>query len=341
MQFCRPIICVPGTQSTNSHNNILANVEMSKRYVQRQTDPEFRNRLLVLAFGAVPATLTCGFALLAFIVGIASLPSPAGFLMVFLGGAGILGTYSLWMIVFGFWSRIIAFGLVAGIVAMLPLLLVKGLPFAEWFGVSGATLLKLSPLIVALVWLSLSPKATHGAPRTRKELAMGGIAVMASLTIPALFILAPIWATPLAKVWYKRGFEGAVTAALTDIPGNETACIYDDSRNIFVTSVGQLNVDRMIEKAVQDKALRPRRRLLQRDPHFRVYSAGRTYYWSFRQKELHAFRGDRWTLTSEIERTCDAYKQHPRSFEQAYRERDGITVTEENFCCKSGQETRF
>ena len=262
--------------------------------------------------------------------------------MVLLGGAGILGTYSLWMIVFGFWSRIIALGLAAGIVGMLPLLLVPRLAFdipAAWVGVVAATLIKVSPVCVALVWLALSPKATHGVPRTLKELSSGGIAVIASLAFPVLALFAPVWATPIAKLWYEPGFEKAVAKALMEIPDYENACIYDDTRHMFVSSIERLDVQRMIEKAVQDKAPRPRLNGLQRDPHFRVYNGRNTYYWSFRDEQFHAFRGDRWTLAGTGKRLCEAYGNSPAKYRHAFQARHGMTVSEANFCCNSGQRS--
>lgn len=246
----------------------------------------------MLVFGAIPATLFCGFAGGLSIFGLVMLPSPVGFLMVLFGGAGVLGTYSLWMVFFGFWSRFIVFGLVAGILAMLPALI----SFELSFTALPLNLVRASPIVVAISCLVLSPKATHGEPRTFRDFSKGGIAIVASLVIPILALFAPVWATPLARMWYEPGFEQAVTKALAEIPGSENACIYDDSQNRFVTSVDQLDVGRMIEKSVQDNVPRPRFNSVQRDPHFRVYSGGRTYYWSFRDERLHAFGGNRWTL---------------------------------------------
>ena len=157
--------------------------------------------------------------------------------------------------------------------------------------------------------------------------------MIATLLIPLLAVFAPVWATPVARLWYASGFEEDVTAALAAIDDSGAACIYDDTRNIFVTSVDQLNVDRMIRQAVRDKSPRLDMDGLQRDPHFRVYSNGRTYYWSFRSRKLHAFRGDRWSLVPQIERGCEAFRQDPRSLKQAYRDREGLLVTEDNFCC--------
>lgn len=316
---------------------------MSRRFVQRQADPEFRNRVLTLVFGAIPATFYCGFAVLALILGLIMLPSPFGFLMVLLGGAGALGTYSLWMIVFGFWSRLISYGLVTGIVAMLPFLIFPRLAFdisASWVGSVASFLLKVSPVCVALVWLSLSSRTTYRAPRTLREMVWSSIAVLASLAVPALAIFAPVWATPIARLWYETGFEENVAEALAEIGDSESACIYDDGLHMFVTSIDQLDAGGMIERAVQDKSPRPRLRVLQRDPHFRVYSGGHTYYWSFRDKKLYPFRGNRWTLAPRIEKSCSAYRQNPASFQRAYMDREGIAVTEDNFCCSTKSDSQ-
>lgn len=177
------------------------------------------------------------------------------------------------------------------------------------------------------------PKVTFGMFRIRKVFLLVSLVAVSVL---ALWFSAPVWVTPIAKLWYKPGFEEAVTEALSDLPDYESACIYDDTTNIFVTSVGQLNVERMIEKAARDNGPKFRLNALHRDPHFRVYSGGHTYYWSFRNEKFHPFWRDRWTLAGTIKRSCEAYNRHPNVFKQAYREREGIAVTEENFCCQTG-----
>jgi len=157
------------------------------------------------------------------------------------------------------------------------------------------------------------------------------VAVAAVFAFWVLWVLAPIFATPVAKFWYEPGFEDAVAEALTEIPNYENACIYDDTRHMFVTSIGELDVGRMIEQAMEDKALIPRTH--QRDPHFRVYNGRNTFYWSFRESEFHAFWGDRWTLAETGKRLCEAYGNSPAEFRHSFQERNEIAVNEANFCC--------
>jgi hypothetical protein len=113
-------------------------------------------------------------------------------------------------------------------------------------------------------------------------------------------------------------------------------CIYDDAQGMFVTSPGQLGVRRMIEKSLNDMAPIFRMNVQQRDPHFRVYSGGRTYYWSFRNSKFYGFEGQRWTLADRSAQMCAAYRRDPIQVQQAYLEQSGIAVTEANFCCGSG-----
>lgn len=158
-------------------------------------------------------------------------------------------------------------------------------------------------------------------------------AAMVSTGLIIAVIFAPIWATLIAKLCYKPGFEESVAKALAEIPDFEKACIYDDARNIYVTSLDQLNVDRMIEKAVQDRIPKFSFDGRQRDPHFRVYVNGDTYWWSFRERNLNLFREDSWTLADHSERSCRAYKRDPRLFRDAFRQIYSIEATEDNFCC--------
>lgn len=118
---------------------------------------------------------------------------------------------------------------------------------------------------------------------------------------------APSLATPVAKLYYEEGFEKAVAVALKEIPDSANACIYDDAQNIFVTSIDQLDLGRMIEKAIRDKIPRPRPNGLQRDPHFRVLANGKTYYWSFHDAKLYAFPARSWTLTGERSYVLSVY----------------------------------
>ena len=60
---------------------------------------------------------------------------------------------------------------------------------------------------------------------------------------------------------------------------------------------------------------------------------GRTYYWSFRDKAFHGFYADRFTLAGTAERLCKYYRQSPQSYREAFRSREGIDVSEDNFCC--------
>ncbi len=152
-------------------------------------------------------------------------------------------------------------------------------------------------------------------------------------------VFSPYWATPAARLYYETGFDDAVADALKGIPGSASACIYDDSQHIFVTSIDQLDASRMIEEAIRDRIPRLPPRGLQRDPHFRVLADGKTYYWSFRDATLHPFPGTDWTLTGLSARICPAYMQSPQLYEEAFRDLYGITVTAGNFCCGLGEET--
>ena len=151
--------------------------------------------------------------------------------------------------------------------------------------------------------------------------------------LSALFVFAPFWATPAARLYYETGFDDTVAAALSEIPGSANACIYDDSQNIFVTSIDQLDAGRMIGKAVRDRIPRPRRSGSQKDPHFRVLADGKTYYWSFREAKLYPFPGTNWTLAELSSTICPAYIRSPELYQEAYRKIHGIDVTAENFCC--------
>ena len=75
----------------------------------------------------------------------------------------------------------------------------------------------------------------------------------------------------------------------------------------------------------------------QRDPHFRVYTGGATYFWSFEESGLIRFEGDRWTLEGTGREQCDEYNARPAEYKQLYRERLGFAVTEANFCCDTGE----
>lgn len=265
------------------------------------------------------------------------LPSPAGFFFVMYGGAGMLGTYALWMICFGFWSGPVRIGLIAGVVAMLPLLvlpMLTGTVPALWIGPVAAYLLMLSPVVIALAWFFLFSASTLRRPQSLRETASGILAVTVTLVIPLMAIFAPVWATPVARLWYESGFEEDVSSAIAALNTSGQVCIYDDSRHLFVSSAEQLDSATMIERAVRDHTPAIRLNGLQRDPHFRVYARGQTYYWSFRASELHVFRGDRWTLEHTIEKSCAALRQDPRSLQQAYMSRGSFLPTEATLCCE-------
>ncbi len=145
----------------------------------------------------------------------------------------------------------------------------------------------------------------------------------------SLAFYATAWVTPVAKIWFKSGFTDSVEGALSAIPNVDRACIYDDSRRIFVSDVKQLDVDRMLEIAVKDYMPFFWGRTHQRDPHFRVLVDEKTFYWSFHKQAFHLFGGDRWTLVGTSDRLCARYKESP----ELYTRRGGLAVSEENFCC--------
>jgi len=161
------------------------------------------------------------------------------------------------------------------------------------------------------------------------------------IALVTLWIIAPVWLTPIAKLWYEPGFEQAVEKALAEIPGSENACIYDDSLGIYVTSIQQLQLERMIERAVQDRVSLPSLDPVLRHPHFRVYAGDETYYWSFRSKQLQAFRSSTWTLEGYSVDKCSDLKRSPGFYQNAFRDSYGIEVGEENFCCGSSLPIDF
>lgn len=171
---------------------------------------------------------------------------------------------------------------------------------------------------------------------TLAKILLAFVALSAPLAALIAWILLPIWATPIAMWWYKPGFEEAVTDALSRLPKPASYCIYDDQMGLFVTDPSQLAVDRMIAGAVRDRTPDYWGER-QRDPHFRVYSDGATYYWSFDQSALIRFQGDRWTLRGVGHGRCENYNAFPEDLRQVYRDRVGLSVTEANFCCDTGQ----
>ncbi len=177
------------------------------------------------------------------------------------------------------------------------------------------------------------PKRSLGGDQVLKRLRWSSLFVVGLIALCALMFFAPNLATPVAKLYYEDGFNKAVAAAFKEIPDSASACIYDDSQNIFVTSLDQLNLDRMIGKAVQDRIPNISLDGRQRDPHFRVLANGKTYYWSFHDAKFYAFPAGRWTLTGESARMCSAYMQSPQLYQETFRSLYGIAVSEENFCC--------
>lgn len=149
-----------------------------------------------------------------------------------------------------------------------------------------------------------------------------------------LVVFAPVIVTPLAKLWYEPGFEDSVAEAMQVIPESEGACIYDDSRGIFVTSIEQLDVGRMIERAVRNRFPIPRNPSFIH-PHFRIYSGGQTYYWSFRDRGFKSFSHSGFSLVDEGTSVCESFRSNPEILQTWFKELTGLAVTEDNFCCIS------
>jgi len=162
------------------------------------------------------------------------------------------------------------------------------------------------------------------------------ILVIITLYLAYIFLLPfgrPL-VQPVATWWYGSDFVSDTTKAAARISDTVERCIFDDSRNIFVESFADLDVDKMIDKALNDTYPRFRLERPQRDPHFRILVNNRTHYWSFRERKFFAFRGDRWSLKQGLARKmCAYYQENPESFEKAFWERNGIRVEEGNFCC--------
>ena len=175
------------------------------------------------------------------------------------------------------------------------------------------------------------PKATFGVNQELNVFRWLVSGVVALSLLGLAVLSASVWISPIAKFWYEPGFQDAVIGALDELPGSPDVCIYDDTRHMFVASVGSLDVDRMIEKAVGDNLPVPRTH--QRDPHFRVYDGERTYYWSFKSGGFHAFVGDRFSLTETGSTLCAAFKKTPADYRYSFEQRNGIAVDKANFCC--------
>lgn len=78
-------------------------------------------------------------------------------LVIVWGIAGLFGTYALWMVAFGFRSPIIFAGLLAGLIALTPVLLTRLVQLPLWDfedGIGRLTILAISTLIVLLGWLA-------------------------------------------------------------------------------------------------------------------------------------------------------------------------------------------
>ena len=73
------------------------------------------------------------------------------------GIAGVYGTYALWMVAFGFRSPIIFTGLLAGLLALTPVLLTRVVRLPLWDsedGIGRGTVLAISTLIILVGWLA-------------------------------------------------------------------------------------------------------------------------------------------------------------------------------------------
>ena len=165
------------------------------------------------------------------------------------------------------------------------------------------------------------------------------IAILAMIALYLAYIFLIPFGRPLVQPvaiwWYGSDFASKATEAAASLTDAGERCIFDDSRNIFVKSFADLDLERIIVKALDDEYPRFRLERPQRNPHFRVLANDQTYYWSFRERKFFAFRGDRWTLKQGFSRKmCEYYSENPRSFEKAFWERDRIRVGKENFCCE-------
>lgn len=128
---------------------------MSNKRYRENAGIKFPSRSLTILFGAFPATVFCWQAAWGVAAGLQSI-SGAGAFFLFFGIAGILGTYSLWSVALGSETRFVVWGLIAGLVAMTPLLLVPSSILPDIQGidkVAATTLLEASPMVVALIWL--------------------------------------------------------------------------------------------------------------------------------------------------------------------------------------------
>ncbi len=112
----------------------------------------------IILFGAAPATLLSFFAVLGFGVGvnlIATVDAFLGLVFVCWAAAGLYGAASLWFAAFDRISTTIAIGLMAGCVAIIPLILRISSRTENWplEDIASASLM-LSPLVCALILLA-------------------------------------------------------------------------------------------------------------------------------------------------------------------------------------------
>lgn len=111
----------------------------------------------IILFGAIPATFLSLFALLGVGVGadlVARVDAYLGFVFVCWGAAGLYGAASLWFAAFDKISTRVMIGLVAGCVALIPLVVRMASRTKIWSldDIASASLM-LSPLLCALFLL--------------------------------------------------------------------------------------------------------------------------------------------------------------------------------------------
>ena len=295
----------------------------------------FWARAFALVFGALPATALAIGANYIVVYGMALSPHPLALFMILYGCAAILATWSLWMIVFGFWSRLIQIGLIAGIVAMLPSLLDPRFPFETlpgWLGMLASNAVKLGPACVALYWLLRIGRAETSRAESGHRIAFGLVAFVLTAGFPFAALSANSWMRPVAQFWYGRSFEADVSAAIAKLPDGGNLCLFDDTRGMFVENISQLDADRMIERAVYFNTPSLGKNQSPKDHHFRVYAAGETFHWSFRERRLVRTGGPH-ALNDTGARLCRNYRKNAQQYERAFESRTGIAVSESNFRC--------
>lgn len=156
----------------------------------------------------------------------------------------------------------------------------------------------------------------------------------ASLILAFLIVFAmPFWSPLAARVWYGPSFEAAATRALAELPKSESMCIFDDSLDIFVRSIDELNKARMLERAAQASSILWGTEKPIRKPHFRVFTSGKTYYWSFGEDRFVQFAGDRMSLLETGQQKCTTFLDDPISLRNFYKQRYGVDVSKDSFCC--------